>query len=58
MKLLSTKPIVIDVDTTLKSEELLTTSKSDEENEKEKRLIFFKFYEFRVREVCINKNFF
>jgi len=48
VKLLSTKPIVIDVDTTLKSEELLTTSKSDEENEKEKRLIFFKFYEFRV----------
>nr|CAD2198217.1 unnamed protein product [Meloidogyne enterolobii] len=36
VKLLSTKPIVIDVDTTLKSEELLTTSKSDEENEKEK----------------------
>uniref|UniRef100_A0A914L1X2 Uncharacterized protein n=1 Tax=Meloidogyne incognita TaxID=6306 RepID=A0A914L1X2_MELIC len=36
VKLLSTKPIVIIVDTTSKSEELLTTSKSDEGNEKEK----------------------
>nr|CAD2129233.1 unnamed protein product [Meloidogyne enterolobii] len=36
VKLLSTKPIVIIVDTTSKPEELLTTRKSDEENEKEK----------------------